>query len=126
PEGKDMPGIRVLLHHLLGQHRQTIYALPHINGTTCNPDLCSHRHRDHGRHPSSASASCAARPGTAASDRRKTRPLRNTTSTIDPAHSLFAAATVTSAKRDWSSGVVDRAPALASCLSMLKTPKHPA
>src|SRR5215467_4673728 len=72
----------ILFYRFLHQHRQAIKSLPHISRTASNPDLCPNRHRDHDLHSSSASANGPTRDGVAHSDKRRTRPLRNTTSII--------------------------------------------
>src|SRR5271169_4373956 len=112
-KGKDMPVIRALLDDFLHEHGEPIESFPHVSRTTGNPDLRSHRHRDHRPHPSKASASGATHAGTALPERRNSRPLRNTTSTMDstcwplpvgraaPAPS----ATATSTKGGWPDAV---------------------
>src|ERR1700704_4987986 len=121
-EHEQVPRMRGLLQHVLHQHGQAIESFPHIGGPAGAPDLRPRRHRDHRAQPSSASANNAARPADMRSDSLRTRPLRNTTSTIEPPSSpclvgiaaLSTAATATGVKRASPSGAIDSSPVAAA------------
>src|SRR5439155_15195416 len=87
-EHKQMAIVRIELERLLHQHRQAIEPLAHVGVTARKPNLHPTRDRDHC--PSSASASTTARAGVTPSGRRRSRPLRSTSSiTSDASTAAF-------------------------------------
>src|SRR5579872_4125088 len=72
--------VRITLEDFLDQKRQAVEPLAHVCMAGGKPHLDPTRDRDHLRPPSNASASAAARAGVTPSGKRRTRPLRSTSS----------------------------------------------
>src|SRR5215471_12960390 len=116
-EYEEMSAVRVLLQHVLHHHGEAIEAAPHVGRPAGHPDLRPCRKRNH-RQPSRASAKRAALAGATRSHKRRTRPLRSTTSitgaSLAPlgmaAFKSAPARTVTGAKRTAAGDAPDNPP----------------
>src|SRR6516162_9257800 len=109
-KNKKMTGVRVVLEHLLNQQGQALVSLAHVGVASRQPNSRPAWDRDgHRPVPSRASARAIARAGATPSGKRRTRPLRSTTSIIASRPPPFATTVAVSAPVTIATGM-NRAP----------------
>src|SRR5204863_1297398 len=77
PEGKQVARERVLLQHLLRQHRETVEAAAHVGYATRQIDAHAGRHRDHHAPPARAATTRESVAGSMLSSTLTTRPFES-------------------------------------------------